>query len=65
MLNHHKLIETRGNMKGGWEQQTLATSATGAAAAGADPAPGRFTPTPLPGNLQQMKHISQLHHKHG
>jgi len=57
-------------MKGGWEQQTLATSATGAAAAGADPAPGRFTPTPLPGNLQQMKHISQLHisqphHKHG
>jgi len=57
-------------MKGGWEQQTLATSAAGAAAAGADPAPGRFTPTPLPGNLQQMKHISQLHisqphHKHG
>ena len=60
LLNHHKLIETRqrGSTEGGREEQTLATSAAGAAAAGADPAPGRFTPTPLPGNLQRTKHIS-------
>jgi hypothetical protein len=35
----------------GWGEQT---SAAGAAAVGADPA-GRFTPTALPWNQQQMK----------